>query len=740
MVVTTVSEPRLAQRPTDRTPVGLLVAVPFYKNERLVQRFTDGLMACADDIRDLNARVVFYNDSPDYAALQPALEAAARAARGLVDIVIHRNETNIGWLKTSNLAMQEALLLGSDLILFNSDTVIFPGALAEMARVARLDPMIGFVNPRSNNATITNFPVLDRVRAMAPAEAAAAHSALAHMLPDVTYVPTAVGFALLVRKNILSEFGFFDEAYGGGYNEENDLIMRASRCGYRAVLANHAFVWHEGEQSFEGDARKAVMEAANRAILVSRYPEYDGLIAAWFGGVEHRGEQLLSQLLPDAKGRLRVAFDFSTFAKFHSGTHKAGVQLLRSALKNWGGQYEVAVLCNAEAFEFHRLNELDVERCDPHGPELFAALFRIGQPFDWDASRRLALRAAVVGVFMLDTIALDCSHLYNPQIVNLWHHTLGRSDFVLYNSTFTSQQFELRFPGAAPRLQAVSLHSLDLDDYLPPAPTADTVIDTEISALPNGYILIFGNQYPHKAVGAVANRLAEEFPDTHIVALGVTADGLALAGSPAGVRPELGPRDDKLDTRNNLTGFRVGQLTDAEIDLLQHKAKLIVMPSHYEGFGLPVLSALAMKRPIIARRIPPLLEIHEGLGRPGNMHFFESVSDLIGMLKTPPKWDAAAQPPHLTGDADRAGEDVRRLMTRAIEGASYERIVARFRDIHTLFGIAHMSGRVVPGNAVEFAAQRIANAVEHVLLRVFKFPPIYSAARWAYRVWQTIRR
>lgn len=740
MVAATLTDARSSARRSDKAPARVLIAVPFYKNERLVERFTAGIVACADEIRALNASVVFYNDSPDYAALQPALEAAASAAKGRVDIEIRPNETNLGWVRTCNLAMREAQRLGADLVLFNSDTVMFPGALSEMVRVAGLDPMIGFVNPRSNNATITNFPVLDRVRVMAPPEAAAAHAALARLLPELTYVPTAVGFALLIRKQILSEFGFFDEAYGAGYNEENDLVMRAARCGYRAVLANHAFVWHEGEQSFEGDARKAVIEETNRALLASRYPEYAPLIDAWFGGVEHRAELLLSQLLPSENGRLRFTFDFSTFGAFHSGTHRVGVQLLRAAVNTWSDHYDVTVLCSESTYDFHNLAELGVERCDPHGPELFAAIFRVGQPFDWEAARRLSLKAAVVGVFMLDTIALDCSHLYSPQLVNLWHHALGRSDFIIYNSAFTEQQFELRFPGITQGLQSVSLHSLDLEDYLPPPAGADTEISDEISALPSGYILVAGNQYPHKAVGDAANRIAAEFPDTMVVALGVTADGLAVAGSPSGVRPQLGPRDDRLEKRDNLVGFRVGHLSDAEIDLLQHKAKLIVMPSHYEGFGLPVLSALALKRPILVRRLPPLLEIYRALGEPANMHFFDGVTDLLERLKRPPVWNALDPQRRLAGDAVRAADDVRVMLDKAILAASYKRILARFRDVHTLFGIAQTSGRVVPGNGAQFAAQRLAGAAERVLVRIFQIPPVYAATRWLYRVWNTLRR
>lgn len=736
MAITDVPEPIARLHPAAAQITRVLIAVAFYKNEQLVRPFLDSLLACREELEALNARVLLFDDSPDYPPLTAELEAAVRATAdgGGVSISIRHNQENLGWVKTANRAMQEALDLGADLILFNSDTIIFPGALTEMVRVAQLDPMIGFVNPRSNNATLASFPIGERFRTGGPEAAAAAHSDLAHLLPPLTYAPTAVGFAILVRKNILSEFGFFDEAYGKGYDEENDLVMRASRCGYRAVLANHAFVWHQGEQSFEGAARKHVVTSQNSALLERRYPEFAGLIRAWFDGVPYRAEMLLSQLAPNENGKVRLAFDFSTFGPYHSGTQKAGLQLMASAVKQWDDRFEIFVLCTKSVFEFHRMGELGAKRCEPHGSDLFAAIFRVGQPFDWDTVRRLALKGAVVGVFMLDTISMDCSHLYDPRVVNLWHHVLRVSDFILYNSEFTARQFALRFPDSLPALQRATLHSLDFDDYRCPTNEAKDV-SGEVRALAPGFILVFGNQYPHKAVGEIANRLSETFPQERIVALGVTADGLAIAGSPSGVRHPASPRDDKLLPRENLTGFRVGHLSDADVDALQCKAKLIVMPSHYEGFGIPVVHALALGKPIIARRLPSLVEIANGLGRPANLHFFDTADELLQMVANPPAWRDVSNVP-VKDDARRAATDVREMLERALEHANYDRIQTRIRSIQNVFSMAQF----VPLTRGDFAAQRLAQQAERLFRILFNIPSVFAFVRLLYRIADTIRR
>lgn len=727
-----VADPRTRALAIDESATSLLIAVPFYRNERLVPRFVDSLIACAEEIRALDARVILLNDSPSYAPLTAALnEAVAKIGTGF-PVEVRTNPTNLGWLKTANIAMREAAARGADVILFNSDTVIFPGALREMAAVSRLDPMTGFVNPRSNNATLANFPIGERFERMGPAEAEAAFRASAGTLPRVTYAPTGVGFALLVKRIVIEEFGVFDEIYGGGYNEENDLVMRAGRCGYRAVLANRAFVWHEGEQSLgAGENAKAKVEAANRNILVSRYPEYPALVTEWFNGVEYTVEKLMSALVPGPHGRLRIAFDFSSFGNYHSGTQKAGAQLLQIAA-GWKDRYDVFVICEPEPYRFHGFDRMGVARCNPHDPETFAAIFRVGQPFDWDAVRRLSLKSAVVGVFMLDTIALDCSHLSAPVLKNLWRHVLTHSDFVLYNSAFTEQQFMARFPDVEPKRHMVSLHSLDLDDYRPPQHDDAAEVSEEVRNLGEGYVLVVGNHYPHKAVGEAANRIAAARPDLKVVALGVTREKTTTPGAPPGVRGNIGPADDRLASLPNLAGLRVGGISDADMDYLQRHARLIVMPSHYEGFGLPVPIALSLKKPIVVRAIPSLIEVHRALGSDPNVHFFETTAELVKRLENLPVWIEKPSP-RIRDDAERAAQDVRALLEASLAAAGYESISGRFGAIHSLLGARH---HLVPpaANPPDAIARRIGAEVERATARLLRNRFAYGVMRFFFRL------
>lgn len=716
------------ERTETRTDMALLVAVPFYRNERLVPRIADSLIACADELAALGAHVLLINDSPDYPPLADALARVADKAAGKLSLSISTNPENVGWLKSANAAMEMAIDAGADILLLNSDTVVFPGAIEEMHRVAGLDPMIAFVNPRSNNATLASLPVGETFVRMAPEDAHAAWRSVSTTYPALTYTPTAIGFCMLIRHGVIAEFGVFDEIYGGGYNEENDLVMRAGRCGYRAALANHAFVWHEGEQSLgDSAASKTLVEENNRRILLSRYPEYPALIENWFNGVDHMSDQLVTALLPRPDGRLSIAFDFSSFGPYHSGTQKAGVQLLKAAMA-FSDRYAIHVLCEANTYAFHGMDKTGAVRRDPHSPEKFAAVFRVGQPFDWDTVRRLTVKGATFGVFMLDTIALDCSHLSSPGLSDLWAFTLSEADFIIYNSAFTQHQFATRFGGARGR-EAVSLHSLNIEDYRLAEPDPESV-SADLRKLESGYVLVIGNHYPHKAVGETANRLAAAHPGLDFVALGVTRERATLSGASTGERPDM--LDRRLVDLPNLTGFKAGELSNDDMNALMRGASVIVMPSHYEGFGLPLLDALALEKPFFMRALPPLLEIHEALGKNPNVHTFTTIDSLVARLSNPPSWIPTAVQLH-PADAQRAAADVFAQIDIAIASTDHARIFRRFHRLHTLFGAVPSMGRAVPSTPPQAIARRVGGWIESWTQNLLQ-------QRWAFSVLRVIYR
>lgn len=701
-------------------PRPVLVAALFYKHAELARQVAASLLRCAEELRAIDAEVLFVNDSPEDPELAAALEEISAEIGCAFAWRVQTNPRNLGFVGASNRAVAEAVDRGMDLVLLNSDTVVSPGALREMVRVSRLDPMIGFVNPRSNNATLATLPYQDRFRSAAPPEAEAGWRELSRLLPELSYVPTAVGFCLLIRWGILAEFGGFDEIYGRGYNEENDLIMRASRRGYRAVLANHAFVWHEGSTSFGRSPEALALEARNRDILLTRYPEYVRLTDDYFNSAEQQAEILLGALLPDADGRIDVALDFSTFPAAHNGTSIAGEQLLAAAAELWADRYNLHVLASPEVYDFHDYGRYGVPRRDPHGPEVFAAVFRVGQPFDWNTLERLIMKSATLGVFMLDTISMDCAELSSQKLSRYWSFVLEHVDLLAVTSELTGAQIERRLAIGADVKRTRSLHSLDLHDYRLPTDAAD-------APAPPGFVFVVGNHFWHKEVAATVNALAKAAPDRTVVVLTGPLEASEPVDegryAPGGIKPYP-----------NVLKLRAGELSHEEIGAVYRDASAIVFPSHYEGFGIPLLNALAAKKPVLIRPLPVFAEMVERIGEDPNIHVFETTAELVRLLDAPLGWRESGAVSGRPGDARRAAADVGEALDRMIAGASYGRITRRIRALKTLHDFSAIHPAQLPsGDSKAFIAASIGHAIEALARRMLDIPGVLSVSRGCYR-------
>jgi GT2 family glycosyltransferase/glycosyltransferase involved in cell wall biosynthesis len=223
-----------------------------------------------------DVRLVLIDDaSPD-----PRIAAyfAELEQRGHPQIVLLRNERNLGFTATANRGMA---LSRADAVLLNSDTIVTNGWLDAIMHCAATDARIGTITPFSNNAEICSFPRFCEDNPWPPgADPEPVRRAIAEAaVPTYPDLPTGVGFCMYLRRALLDEVGLFDMAFGRGYGEENDLCLNAARKGWRNVLADNAFVVHTGERSFAG--QKAELGPRNMTLLLARHPDYLDMVRAY---------------------------------------------------------------------------------------------------------------------------------------------------------------------------------------------------------------------------------------------------------------------------------------------------------------------------------------------------------------------------------------------------------------------------------------------------------------------------
>lgn len=158
--------------------------------------------------------------------------------RGL-SVALIRNEKNLGFVKAVNqgLNMSDA----DYLCVLNNDTIVMKDWLGEMIRIAESFGDIGIVNPSSNNLgqrpekgePLELFAEKMRVNSGRFAELGA-----------------AIGFCMLIKREVIKKIGPFDEIYGMGNFEDTDFSRRAAREGYKSVRACGAYVYHRENTSF----------------------------------------------------------------------------------------------------------------------------------------------------------------------------------------------------------------------------------------------------------------------------------------------------------------------------------------------------------------------------------------------------------------------------------------------------------------------------------------------------------
>lgn len=260
--------PALTIRLPERTPPDSTVdvIVPVYLGRHAVLRcITSVLCARCETPMEL---IVIDDASPD-----PELRAELRRLAAMCRFTFLENAANLGFVATVNRGMR--LHPGRDVVLLNSDTVVPEGWLDRLRRAAYAAPNIGTVTPFSNNATILSFPRSCEANSIPEGQSVQRLDALfAHAnAGQVVDLPTAVGFCMYIKRAVLEELGYFDEArWGKGYGEENDFCLRASALGWRHVAACDVFVEHEGGVSF-ADWKPEQLNH-NLAKLHALYPDY----------------------------------------------------------------------------------------------------------------------------------------------------------------------------------------------------------------------------------------------------------------------------------------------------------------------------------------------------------------------------------------------------------------------------------------------------------------------------------
>lgn len=164
-----------------------------------------------------------------------------------------RLEDNQGWVGGCIEGYERAA--GEWIVLLNNDTMVSPGWLTAMVRALEAEPRRGIAGCVTSGGQWQGIGHL-REKWVELAGAPRRLDVLPEWLAErcagqVREVPGMVAFfAVVLRRSMLEEIEFLDQAFGMGLGDDDDLCWRARDAGWQIVVALDSFVMHRRRTTF----------------------------------------------------------------------------------------------------------------------------------------------------------------------------------------------------------------------------------------------------------------------------------------------------------------------------------------------------------------------------------------------------------------------------------------------------------------------------------------------------------
>ena len=167
-------------------------------------------------------------------------------------ITVIRNRENLGFIKASNMAAKRGT---SPLLFFlNSDVILEPDSISKLVKEFD-EPKVGICGmklvfpPETSNVNLNPHirPAnkIQHVGLMTNIRGEFFHIFVGwdadHPKPNAMRTPDAVtGAAMMIRRNLFTRMGYFNEIYGHGTFEDIEACMMAKELGYNVIVNTSA--------------------------------------------------------------------------------------------------------------------------------------------------------------------------------------------------------------------------------------------------------------------------------------------------------------------------------------------------------------------------------------------------------------------------------------------------------------------------------------------------------------------
>lgn len=334
----------------------------------------------------------------------------------------------------------------------------------------------------------------------------------------------------------------------------------------------------------------------------------------------------------------RVLVDARGIPDHFNGTQQLAMALLDQLIVQ---NPRIHALVTPDALRFHALDvrwgAQAVTQADWTGR--YEHAFKIDQPWSWTDWELLHAAAPTVSAYFLDVIAWDTSPP-SRALGDVWECLAQTADAIAFLSEASRRNFVDAFHPRDDVLQEVIYPSLQPAEYLRPGgPALPTPRDIDV--------LVVGNGLPHKDLEWAVDFVRSAFPSLTIDAVG---------------------------QRKGLAGRR----PNSEVSTLYSRARIVLYPSHYEGFGLPIMEALGHGARVVVRDTDVNTELADRLGTP-LWQTFSTTEELIAAIKEP--FTSPGEPDSDLHDWQSAGRQLNAFFTQASTRFDLPRWTARENQV-----------------------------------------------------------
>ena len=181
---------------------------------------------------------------------------------------------------------------------------------------------------------------------------------------------------------------------------------------------------------------------------------------------------------------------------------------------------------------------------------------------------------------------------------NVVPRSVAKADAIVAVSEFTKRELLTTFD-VDPHRVAVVPNAVDHDRFSPRSSAEIELVSAKLG-IDRPYVLMTGTVEPRKNVAGLLRAFAS-MPDVR------RTHALVLAGSAGWLDDEIRALAGSM-RRSGMAVIQPGHVEDADLPALYSGAAVFVLPSWYEGFGVPVLEAMACGAPVVTTRNASLPE------------------------------------------------------------------------------------------------------------------------------------